>query len=279
MKHPPLVLAFTLAILGSKAMAAQEVGLPPPTRLSNGDHRGTGVPTSYPGLSAAVTYDLQGRKLDITWFREFGLAYPQKSFQSEALDFWPTEACEAGSNKLCVAGKNSKGQTLVHLWEFSATEMLDPSTIHPKTGETIYPDTYVPVVQKGPLYEGDVAGKRLVRTMFHNHGAPGTVFVLFDDSRDLYRLDLSTTALTLVLSSSAEPRLLHDYRDHFASNHLDRGFLYLLNLDSNEEGRPETLILVDPLRNGQLDSAATLFPTYDEWCTLFADQTRFHEVH
>src|SRR5262245_21123932 len=144
---------LALVLLMDATTAQQTVPLPP-LQLAGAGKRSAQVPTTYDGLFAAVAYDLFGRKLEITWYRDFGLAYPKKSFQHEALGYWPTEVCEAGANKLLVAGKTSKGQTVIRLWEFSATETLDPAYDDPNTGQTVYPDSYLPITQKELLYQG-----------------------------------------------------------------------------------------------------------------------------
>jgi len=195
------------------------------------------------------------------------------SLQTEQVPFWPTEICGAGPNRICVAGKTVKGKTRIQLWEFSATEVLEDPFQDPQTGQWIYPETYLPIETKTQLYHDAQPGKGLVRTMLRNHGSTNEVFVQFEDSRDLYALNLDTHALDLRLSANAQPALLQDNADRFASDHLFYGLLYLFC-----SGAEETLILVDADTDGQLDQSETMLLDAEEWAQVFEDQSAFVEV-
>ena len=235
--------------------------------------------TTYDGLQAGVGYDLLNRVAKINWYRDF-YEFDKRAItiQKEPTSIWPTEVCAFGSNRLCVAGQDVKGRTVIRLWQFSSSENLEDSYIDQATGNRVFPDTFIPVDSDITLYKGNAPGKRLVRTMFKNYGSPDKLFVQFNDSRDLYQLDVVTLALTSVLSSTTDARLAHDYRDCDSWNHLNHGYLYCFAQGTTDAGLPECLILVDSDRNGQLDLSATMYLVGDEWKQTFQDQSLFQDV-
>jgi hypothetical protein len=215
------------------------------------------------------------RDVQITWLRDFSeYATKQTSVQLEPMSMWPTEVCGFGTDKICVAGRNVKGQTIIRLLQFSQTEELEDAYQDPDTGETIFPDTFIPIVSSTTVYSGNVPGKRLVRTMFKNFGAQNKLIVWFHDSRDLYQLDTQTQQLTLLVASTANPLLAKNYLDSDCWDYPTRGYLYCFVLPVNAAGVPEMLIFVDSDRNGSLELSATMHLVgTDDWAQAFPDQT------
>ncbi len=250
---------------------------PPPEALSGAGKRGVSFHTTYQGLVAAASYRMRGKEVEITWFREFGGESPARALQVEPLSFWPTEVCAFGPNRICVSGKTVAGKTRIELWEFSASEVFDDAQRDARTGNGSYPKTHVPVATRRELYEASAPGRMLVRSMFRNHGRPEALLVQFDDSKDLCALDITTGAVTTVLSSLDEPRLSADYRDRWSFDHLDRGYLYLLCTNHNANGVPEALILVDANRDGVLEPSATQLLAGSELQTVFGNPERIVE--
>ena len=98
------------------------------------------------------------------------------------------------------------------------------------------------------IYQQAVSGKTLAQGIMRLRGAASnTVLIQYNDSRDLYALELATGAQTLVASVAGggllEPRLADkNWNDFTSRRHVSDGFVYVLREtgDLSEE-------LVDPL--------------------------------
>jgi len=282
MRSEPLLSWLSgLAPLLTASLGAQEAVGPPPRELAGSVEGGAHVMTSFAsgiegvaGVEGAVTYDMLERTVVLHWWRNFPAQQRREgSTQVEHLSLWPTAVCSFGTDRVCVAGKDPRGQTVIQSWRFSTSEVFEPASAQ-STGELFFPDTLIPVASTTTVYEGDVPGHRLVRALFANHGAPDKLFVQFHDSRDLYELDTATHALSLKVSSASDPRLARSFDGSYTWNHLQRGYLYCMGMEVNENGAPESLIFVDANRDGTLDLANTLYLVGgDQWKETFADQT------
>jgi len=275
------VLALSLAILLAAYSLCSQTSVGPPSDSLDGlNKRGVTFKTTYAGLEGSLSYDMLEKRIHLRWYRDFPDGTHSRSSQDEGLTYWPTEICAFGPDKVCIAGKDSKGKTVIRVWEFSTADALEDPHIDPGTGERVYPPTHIPVGSTTTLYEADVPGKRLVRTMFKNHGAPNSLLVQFEDSRDFYRLDAATGTLTMALSATVEPRLHHAFHDRWDMNDVNRGYLYMLCQTRGENGMPESLILIDTARTGNLNPSATLdLFTEDEWVAAFPDQEVLQPVY
>lgn len=265
-----------LAVVTSAPVAhAQQIKpgelTPPPARLDTGDKRAVAVQVSHEDVTGSVDYDMVGKSVLFHWARDFSAYLPETqspphlsmegwfvSSQSVSVPYWPTEVCWFGENKICVAGKTQAGKTRIQLWTLDSSEPLGEA-YEDELGKTHYPETTIPVASMTTLYEGNQAGRRLVRLMFANLGDPQKLFVQFDDNRDLVQFDLSTGSFTLILSTAQEPMLL-GIKDRWNANH-QLGYMY----DFSGTGRTGILLLFDTDRNGTLDLAATRHLVGDQW--------------
>jgi hypothetical protein len=244
---------------------------PPPAHLAGLEKRGVAVQVSYSGVEGSLAYSMSGKNVTIWWRRDFSSYLPEiqsppalsdggfVSSQEMPVPYWPTEVCWFGENRVCVAGKTGLGKTRIELWEFAPSEELG-EPYQDEGGTWHYPDTTIPIVSTQTLYEGNQAGKKLVRLMLANIANPQKLFVQFDDVRDLRELDIVTGQFTTVLTTTEQPMLSAGFVDRWSADH-DEGHLYCLR------GQASTgiLMLIDTDRNGTLDPAALRLLTGDQW--------------
>lgn len=267
--------AILVALLGLVPPAlAQSV---PTSFCVVGAGNGVELRTTHPALAAGVSYDEAGRLLEIHWRIASGETFRMVT-QRERLSWWPTEVSAAGPNRLCVAMRDKDLNTILEDWEFGVEAALagkppDPTTPDPTKG------LHIPVVRKEVVFSGKVPGKDGVKVLFPDLAHPGSVLVLFEDSRDLYRLDLGTKVLTRLLSAADEPRLREPIVDRRPADHDQLGYVYFLQLADSATRGYGTLVLVDPLRNGELPLAAIRGPDDDEWGRLFGDGKLYRALY
>jgi hypothetical protein len=86
-----------------------------------------------------------------------------------------------------------------------------------------------------------------------NHGQPGTLFLQFIDTLNLYKLDIATGSMSLALSGDAFPELPQPgFIDMLELDNPDKGFLYVLIEDRVPVAgiNPILCILRDATRTG-----------------------------
>lgn len=258
---------------------AQVQAAPPDSSFSSLDKSHAIMKTSYPGVTGLLKYDVSGRVVVISWMRDFLEQNSRElSAQEEPCSFWPTEVCSVGTNQVCVAGKNVKGFTVIRHWTFSFTEALEEPVTH-SDGTIEFPDTFIPVASTSTAYQSNDSGRRLVRAMFGNHGKPGHVFVVFDDSRDLYELNLQTQSLALIQSRVGQPMLSMEFSNRTSWDHAQYGYLYHLASGRKPGDSDSSLIFVDADRDGVLDLGSTMLVSPSQWQTIFADGSLFLEQY
>lgn len=178
------------------------------------------------------------------------------SRRSERTRLWPTEVSSAGFGRLAVAGRDARnGHTVIELWTFAP---LTPDAGDEASASLVR----VSIRSKEAVFDERTVGKRLVRTMFPVHADPDRSLVRFEDSRDLYVLDLQARTTTLVLSATPrddvphEPALARDYEDRWSGRHDVHGDVYFLVARQGAEH--DTLALFDRDRDGAIDEHGAL---------------------
>jgi len=280
-----IVRTFLAVSLGSAGvcMAQQAPGQqPPPAEFDRTELSSQAVSIAYGDVWGAVEYFMNERKVKLTWVRDYSNYLPDEtlslngtriSSQLESIGFWPTEVCGFGTDRICVAGKTSKGKTRIQLWTFDTSEPL-PDPYVDTTGRQRYPQVFIPVASKTTIYEGSETGKNLVRVMFRNHGAPDSLFVQFHDNRDLMQLSTITGGWTTVLTVAQESSLGAGHRDRWSAHHA-LGYMY-----GFERNGGDLLLLFDSNFDGVLDPADTRHLTRGEWAygpVDFSDPTGYFE--
>lgn len=275
----PLALTLSatacIAILSGVALAQQQAPTPPPTHLIRADRRDAPVNVSYPDVSASVNLDLMDREVHFLWRRTFQTGESTLAVQVEKLSFWPTEAVGLWGNPdhVVVAGVNTKGKTIIQLWYMDASIPLPAEQWDASLHEWVYPETFIPVGQKWTVYRGSQSGMKRVRTMFPNLGNVDEVFVQFDDSGDLYSLNVTTGARTLVLSAGQspgeqQPALNQTFYDRDYGDHLDLGYIYLFERVVSSGTDSVFLMLQDADRDGVLDPGSSTVLGASDWASL-----------
>ena len=259
-----LVACLAVPTVGVPESQAQEVvkvhqGVPPKA-VRGAQMRDVVVRTSYAGIESTAGFDTLGQKVLLNWFR---LGPKQNSTQVESVAFYPTCLAGMDDQRLLVAGKHPRtNATVIEVWELEANQLIPGPVIDGTTGEVAWPDILIPVLHRTVVFESTSLGQDMVFAMFWNLGDPGSAFVQFHDSDDLYSLDFSTKTVTQVVMAAygsslpTEPKLAWNFNDKASFDHTTLGYVYMLCRSNSSQRR--SLALIDANRDGVLDAEATL---------------------
>lgn len=257
-----MALAVTLFVASSGCGATNvsaaatdsgvSIGIPPRDLWSTG-----AASYRYPAnLEAVMRYDTPGKSVSLFWRSVTGVAAEQQI----ALDYFPTRAIFLSDGRLCVAGKRGRGATTLDLLEIVPPSRVQDLYTLPRNLDASATKSVTTV------FEARQVGQDMVRLVNENMTNPDWLFVQFWDSRDLYSLDLTSGAVTLVASPTAQgsaihaPSLVVDYSVINRRDHIRSGYLYIMALES---GGAPIVVLVDSDRDGVLDDCLEL--TAGEW--------------
>ncbi len=262
-----MAMYLILALACLALPAAQTPHDPPNPRLDSMDKAEARLEVSTAAvLSGSVSWSIEAREVRIRWLYDSALGSRTTSTQTETVSFWPTSVAAWGTNRLAVAGKTMQsGRTIIEIWDFDAPSAPPQACISQLTGETVYPGLSIPVSARTGVYDVKAPGKELVCDMFRNLGAENSIFVQFQDSRDLYEIDTVTgrdtrlfCAAPGIADCSYLPGLADDRRYQFGANHLTWGYVYVFGKPPRDEVTPCGLLLADKDRDGIIDQALEL---------------------
>lgn len=299
-RWPQVVLLISLsAILAtcmSPASAWQQTDPPdnrPSARFDGGTRfRRLSLPATQNQVVGSVSHSIGRHCVTFAWsWRANGPQPEQHSVQVESLAFWPTEVIGAGQSRVLVAGRNRSGHTLIELWELGRVPPL--RGWQDENGNWEYPAMHVDIVSRRTVLDEQTTGRGIVGCLLWNPRTPTnaviSMYALFDDSRDLCKIDLNadgTSAVQRVLSGSSNtgvphvPSLTCDFDSHWSGNHPQSGYVYVLTSKPNEGVPCQTLVLLDRDRNGSLDSDGVLTPDASAWSVLgFSEVSNFLEMY
>jgi hypothetical protein len=242
----------------SQAVPDSQVVVRPPETAwpSQGVIRPVGFETD--ALAGEIEINTREKSLLVRW--GYGGSGAARVFYREKFDlsFWPTAAScitdarlSTGSNFLVAGKRPSNGHTVIERWETTVSAIPSAST--------------PTAVQRTVIFDANTPGKRIVRKMDPAYGTAGRAFVHFDDSRDLYRLDAATGALTEVLTSIQVPALAGDNLLWFSGGkRTDGSFAYIYQCDPAVY-QDDLLILMDLQGDGNIDQWNAV--PYSQWST------------
>ncbi|MBL8856967.1 MAG: hypothetical protein JNL28_00465 [Planctomycetes bacterium] len=243
-------------------------------------------------VEGTIGYSMADHSVSFNWaWTADGPKPEQSSVQVESVTFWPTAAISAGTSRALIAGKRRSGNTVIELWTF-AKPIVHRGTLN-ASGEWVYPEMHIDITSRKTILEEDTAGRRVVSAMFFNpapaSGAEVSLFALFDDSRDLCRLDFATSGSVSVqrlyakVSGSGVPEiqsLACDYDSYWSGNHTQHGYVYVLRSGLNEGRNCPLLVLLDRNRDGTIDSDGVLLPDGPTWTSSgLADAVQYLEIY
>lgn len=248
------------------------------------DKRSSLVLVDYPGVEGWASYS-PPKEIRIAWKRDFHDYLPETqsppslshdggftSDQYVDVEYCPTEVCGLGANEMCVAGKTADDRTRIEIWRLSTAGRLGEPT-RDESGRLRYPETTIPVESRTVIYDRVDPEKGSVRAILRNHGDGKRVWVLFQNSDNLFSMDLTTGATTVALTVAQQSHLSASPFDRWSANH-STGYMYALvsRMPSGDEG---FLLLFDRDRNGTLDDSS--FVVGSEWYTGAVDYSKFDD--
>ncbi len=203
-KKLPFVSIILLAV--SPSLFAQ-TPLPNPAGVVSppliGRPRQTTIhPVQFSGqeLVGRVRIDTLGKTVRIAW--SYTDPNDERQFYVEQIDlsYWPTAASRFNDGRVADgegflgAGKRpATGKTAGQRFDLSFSAVPAPQS----------PTN----VQRMTVFNSNEQGKRIVRSMHPASAQPNLAFVHFDDSRDLYRIDAYSGAVTLLLTPAQVPSI------------------------------------------------------------------------
>lgn len=119
---------------------------------------------------------------------------------------YPTASCVVSGSMVVVCGKTDSGDTLIESWLLAWPSPMPAPSTNVQTGVTSVGIALPSLGARTELYKATVIGRALVRnvtSLRRSMGAPQHLVLQFDDSNDIYSLDLATKTLTLLGSSSS----------------------------------------------------------------------------
>jgi len=241
----------------------------PPVHLRGNDHEFALMETGdYRGL---VQMDTWAKQVHIDWslIDPDTAQYVVEGEQDIALGYWPTRVLAFDGATLYVAGKKERGATIIEEISLGTPTIGKQIGLRAGSVPVVVPP---PVTLRQPLYNEATTGRDMVLTMFVNQARPAELFVLFDDSRDLYTLHRTTGAVALHYSASAgkgvpvEPQLVGDFDRFRVYDHVQQGFLYVCTAPTIDGAAFLLLIDSAPARDGTIDQ--TLYLTDKEWVAM-----------
>lgn len=228
------------------------------------------VPWYWGGQSANLRYDSVMQNVVVNWagvmdattFEQYG---KRAKFP---LSFYPTDVDILGENVMIVGGKGNTDNAIVEMlyfrWPTGVTSAAPgaPVVLPSHTGSV-------------RSLEVDTVGKRGVRFVLGILGNQPAFhsLVQFEDSRDLYSLNLFDGSHSLVASASTSagsvgfvPELNDDHLQCWKADHITYGYVYVFGFwDNDEPGDPSTLVFVDSDRDGSPEIHMLIAP--GDWAT------------
>lgn len=193
--------------------------------------------------------------------------------QTFSVTFRPTAAGVIDNESVLVGGVSRQGKTVIEVWQISWPLSVAGPVTNVETGVTSVELVLPGLGTQTRLYADNVAGRRYVRNVCgleREDAATTEALVLFYDSNDLYRVDLSTGVLNLVASAndvSGDLGLIPDLKRRVYSalsygHRTGAGYCYQLFVAPRACVLPattdNTLILIDDNRDGELESFLAL---------------------
>lgn len=161
--------------------------------------------------------------------------------------YWPTDVAGDGGLGLYVAGRAADGKTLIEKWSFAQPPepLLGPVDLERTSVET--------------LSISDTAGRRDVVQLARMATTAERLLVYFDDSREVWVLDVETRTWKKVAGPKDRtvllvPELAEDWKALKVRRHRSVGTMYVFSrdwkdttlslLDADNDGVPETHIIL-----------------------------------
>ena len=191
--------------------------------------------------------------------------------------YYPSSVSVVDYQTILVAGVKDNGKTVLEKWALSwPSAMPAPDTLMGGG-----PIGTVPVIipnRSGVsvLLNEDTAGKRVIRNItpvLRSAGPPLAALVQFDDSLDVYQVDLATGSMAIVASAITPggvgpiPTLaLHKYNGFGGGERIGYGYVYVLfrNVVPGSTSWRDTVVLQDYDKDGVID-AHIVVPS-DDYC-------------
>lgn len=196
----------------------------------------------------------------------------RKAWTTIKTAYWPTCVRELQNGVLLVAGKGRRyGNTVVEVWTFSPPAVPSVATV----SQGVVPGELTDV---NPVYSGNDSGRQIVREALPVWGGAPRALLQFDDSRDVYSVDIESGAIAMIASpdpARAAPHqaavvpLLSQTDRGFAGQLADGGYVYQFSIGRAAAGIPSRVLLRDMNQDGAIELTESLTTT--QWTALGYD--------
>lgn len=261
--------AFALALLVVPLVADVHQGVPP--EPLTGFDRATSPITYSNGVWGRLQFAAGPKSLRCAWTLGDPKNPQSHGEQIIATSYYPTCLITPSPTKWVVAGKTTRGATVIEVWTVQKPLVAYP--LNQNASPVIEPAT---VTQIDVVYDAAVEGRDMVAQMCGKFGDANKILVQFYDSKDLYELDLTSQALTLVASPTAgggvlqAPALSKDYQQFWTREHLTYGYVYVLASAGSSTG---TLVFKDTNKDGSIDSWEA--PSSAAWASNYGSAANY----
>jgi hypothetical protein len=237
-------LARTAWALCPAATAQIHQGVPPAELWGFG--RTTHKITYDNGIWGRVEFNAPKKKLSVLW--RLGSTGLRQDF---ATSYYPTDVIALTATRWCVAGKRTRGATVIELWTIQQHLALYADG---GGGPPIIRTAAITEIET--VYDEAVQGRDMVALMCAKREDPDKLLVQFWDSKDLYELDLGSQQYTRVATPGQVqgvlqvPALDKAYCQFWSREHVSQGFVYVLSCSGTSL---DSLVLKDSDKDGSLD--------------------------
>jgi hypothetical protein len=210
-------------------------------------------------IAGRAQYRLSAKSIEIDWTHQPSGA---RASQTVTLSYWPTSLCSLhDKNTLVVGGK----RPITHTTTIETMKINQPIVLEsfPEGTSKVLLQP-VPVGEIDVVYDSAVQGRDMTVSILRNLGRTGHVFVQFEDSKDVYDLDVSSGPAVLQLVASPTSQDAPVYQPALSklsdvvweADHIPTGYVYFYDPRGNSPGF--ATYLVDRDRDGDLDDSGVI---------------------
>ncbi|MCP3995134.1 MAG: hypothetical protein GY722_08725 [bacterium] len=234
-----------------------------------------------------LRFDTLSRTLIVAWGGPIQTGQVFTTFEKGQMfpvGFHPTDIFLADRSTIYVGGSSTSGRTVIERWKMSWPPVM-PEPFFDASGNMGYFHALPSVMKVSTLYDDDIANVHEIRHITaHPPGPSGGIdalYVVFDDTGDLYEVNATNGAATLRASVTVSgsvltvPELSAETKTVWSAVHNTSGHIVVLGYPwPRHTVDPPTIVIKDTDKDGNFDSYDLVLP--DDWdASTYADASNF----
>jgi hypothetical protein len=259
-------LLFALLVLLTPSLGYAQVHQGVPPQELWGFNKFTGVFEFSNGVQGRLEFHGNLKYVRTSW--RYAGADPKE--QVFATSYHPTGVIALAATKWLVAGKTTRGATVLELWTVQKPLVI---TSIPG-GDPVIGTATVTAIDE--IYDEATVGRDMIELMCRKAEDTNKVLLQFYDSKALYEINLTTQAYALVANPTASgsalvvPALNHKYRQFWTREHTTQGYVYVL---ASTGTSLESLVFKDTNKDGTIDAFQVV--NNATWASTYAASSNY----